>query len=108
MGLSATALKRLEARRKGADLAATDGGLFQGRAGTLNLKSMQKNVAIKDRKGATHGPEVHLIGEIVGGSGFGPGVCCKPVEVKSQRKRACVAQLRPGCSLSLGAFFVIP
>ena len=77
MGLSATALKRLEARRKGADLAATDGGLFQGRAGTLNLKSMQKNVAIKDRKGATHGPEVHLIGEIVGGSGFGPGVCCK-------------------------------
>lgn len=38
------------------------------------LKSRQ---SLRSRVAAEHTPEVHMLGELLGGTGFGSGVCCK-------------------------------
>ena len=41
------------------------------------IKAMRERISRKERKVAFNEPELHIIGEIEGGVGFGSGVCCR-------------------------------
>jgi B9 domain-containing protein 2 len=76
-------LRREEDKSDGENRGDVENGLKErgakagGWGGEDKLAGVREKVHRKERRVALNEPELHVIGEIEGGSGFGSGVCCR-------------------------------